>query len=335
MSTYNLKDKVAIVTGAGSGIGHVLAELLLQAGCSVVFADLSLRPEAARTVQEYHLPIEKKGPATLFHKTDVTDWTQLTDLWETTIETFGQIDIVANVAGIFDPPSSNFWKLPGIAPEAGDKADASPGSYKTISINYIAPVRLAQMAIDYWCRNTHVKGNFIAVSSMAAYMHSMENPLYTSSKAGLVSFIKSVGGLNDHLGIRISAVCPGVVDVSARLLFINFLVKPTDCGIREQTPLLRDKFGENPEDDGSSLTPRDCAEVIFRVLQESQWGRGSIVETSKVLTEHGSEVVVRDVPLEILYPASTSFGGLGSTIAEREGQLISQLQEKGNSRSFL
>ncbi|KAJ5462577.1 hypothetical protein N7475_007521 [Penicillium sp. IBT 31633x] len=215
MSAYNMKGKITIVTGAGSGIGHALAEILLQAGSNVVFADLSLRPEAALTVQAHPLSTDRYTPAALFHKTDVTNWAQLSDLWETTMKVFGQIDAIANVAGVYEPPSSNFWKPPGVSPESKDKSNACIGQYTTISINYIAPVRLAQMAIDYWCQNPHVKGNFLAVSSVAAYVHSLDSPLYMSSKAGLVSFIKSLGELNDHLGIRISAVCPGTVIVSS------------------------------------------------------------------------------------------------------------------------
>ncbi|KAJ5795305.1 hypothetical protein N7457_001904 [Penicillium paradoxum] len=312
MSTYNLKGKFAIVTGAGSGIGHALAELLLHSGCNVVFADISLRYAAAVTVSRYPL-FNKKGPAALFHKTDVTDWAQLSDLWNTTLKIFGQIDIVANVAGIYEPPSSNFWKLPGEAPESKDKPDASPGAYRTISTNYIAPIRLAQMAIDYWCQNSQVKGNYLAVASMAAYLHSMESPLYMSSKAGLVSFIKSLGELNDHLGIRISAVCPGVVI----------------------TPLLETKFRDKLEEDGRYLTAHECAGVILRVLKEPQWGRGSIVETNKVITDKGSQIAVREVPLEALYPSVPSFGGLGARITEGKRQLITHLQDKGIETSFL
>lgn len=219
MSAYDLNGKTTIVTGAGSGIGHALAEMLLQAGSNVVFADLNLRPEAELTVKTHSVSTGESGPVALFHKTDVTDWAQLSNLWKTTLRTFGQIDVVANIAGVYEPPSSNFWKPPGISPESKDIIDANHGQYATISINYIAPVRLAQMAIDYWCRNPHVKGNFLAVSSMAAYLHSMESPLYMSSKAGLVSFIKSLGELYDALGIRVSAVCPGVVLVSLKLPF--------------------------------------------------------------------------------------------------------------------
>jgi NAD(P)-dependent dehydrogenase (short-subunit alcohol dehydrogenase family) len=218
MSIYELKGKVAIVTGAGSGIGLAVAELLLAAGSLVVFADLSLQPAAELTLKKYSTSsTDKSSPVVIFHKTDVADWSQLNGLWETTLREFGQIDIIANIAGVYEPPFSDFWRPPGISPESKDQPDANPGSYATISINYVAPVRLAQLAIDYWCRN-QVKGNFVAVSSIAAYLHSMHTPLYMSSKAALVSFVKSLGELNDHFGFRFAAVCPGTVTVSANSL---------------------------------------------------------------------------------------------------------------------
>lgn len=97
-----MKNKVPIVTGAGSGIGNGVAELLLEEGCSVVFSDLSLQPAAESTIKQYLTSTDNKPPRAVFHKTDVADWSQLNDLWETTLKTFGKIDIVANVAGVYE-----------------------------------------------------------------------------------------------------------------------------------------------------------------------------------------------------------------------------------------
>ncbi|KAL6406321.1 uncharacterized protein AUP68_10494 [Ilyonectria robusta] len=113
MAAYDIKGKYAIVTGAGS---------------------------------------DATTPAD-FHKTDISDWGQIACLWKKTLETFGRIDIVVNGAGVYEPPSSTFWNAPGISPLAEDKVDASPGVYHTISVNTMGPIRLAQIAIDYWLEN--------------------------------------------------------------------------------------------------------------------------------------------------------------------------------------
>ena len=215
MSTYPVSGKVAIVTGAGSGIGHALSRLLLSAGCSVVFGDLKLRPEAEQTLAEYQYPASNPdSPSAIFHPTDVANWTHLTSLWDTAIKSFGRVDVVISVAGIYEPPSSSFWKPPGISLDSRDPADASTGQYTTFAVNQIAPIRLAQMAIDYWTQHREIQGNYLAVASMAAYLHSVETPFYMASKAALISFVKSLSSVRDLLGIRMSAVCPGPVLVS-------------------------------------------------------------------------------------------------------------------------
>ncbi|CAG8231532.1 unnamed protein product [Penicillium salamii] len=306
MSVYDFEGKVAIVTGAGSGIGHKVAELLLQAGCNVVFADLKLQPGAESTLQNHPLSSNERPVGAIFHKTDVTDWSQLNSLFEATLKVFGQVDIIANIAGVYDPPFSDFWKPPGVSPESRDAPDASPGSYCTISVNYIAPVRLAQLAIDYWCRNPQVKGNFLAVSSIAAFLHSLDTPLYMSSKAALVSFVKSLGELNDIFGIRVSAVCPGGVN----------------------TPLLAGMVGDENLDEGS-LTPQECAGVIIRVLSEPQWGRGSIVETLKKPEKSQYVVSVRDVDLEGFYPKMVATENILKKLGESHDTFIARLKDKG------
>jgi NAD(P)-dependent dehydrogenase (short-subunit alcohol dehydrogenase family) len=228
MSTYPLNGKYAIVTGAGSGIGHAVTKLLLSSGCSVMLADLKLRPEAYRTLEEYHSTTS--SVTAVFQPTDVSDWKQLTSLWEAAIQCFGRVDIVASVAGIYEPPSSNFWNPPGISAKSKDPVDASNGQYKTFAVNQVAPIRLAQMAIDYWTQHRDIQGNFLVVASISAYLHSIETPLYMASKAALVSFVKSLGGLQDLFGIRISAVCPGPVLVSLPAVFrapcFEHLTKP-------------------------------------------------------------------------------------------------------------
>jgi NAD(P)-dependent dehydrogenase (short-subunit alcohol dehydrogenase family) len=221
-TTYPVNGKVAIVTGAGSGIGHALTKLLLSGGCSVVLADLKLRPEAEQILDEYRHPASTPtSPSAVFQPTDVANWAHLTSLWETTIKLFSRVDIVVSVAGVYEPPSSSFWNPPGISPESQDQPDVSLGQYNTFAVNQIAPIRLAQMAMDYWTQHRDIQGNYLAVASMAAYLHSVETPFYMASKAALISFVKSLGPLHDLFGTRVSAVCPGPVLVRNQTLSLR------------------------------------------------------------------------------------------------------------------
>lgn len=195
-----------------SGISHALTEQLLEAGCSVMIADVRLTSEAEATLKKHANPAPG-APRLVFHETDMSDWAQISSLWETTLKKFPRIDIVVNGAGIYEPPSSTFWNAPGISPLAKDPVDAKVGQYMTFAVNTIGPIRLAQIAIDYWLENREVKGNLLWIASLGGYVHSLQTPMYFASKAAIVSMVRSFANLRKEFGIRNAAVCPGAVYV--------------------------------------------------------------------------------------------------------------------------
>ncbi|RYP17315.1 hypothetical protein DL765_004606 [Monosporascus sp. GIB2] len=298
---YEVKGKVAIVTGAGSGIGHALTELLLENGCSVMMADLKLRPEAEATLNKY-------SATARFQQTDIANWKDISKLWEATLAGFGRVDIVVNGAGIYEPPSSSFWNPPGVSSLAMDRADAEVGQYNTFAVNTIGPIRLAQIAFDYWLQKRgDVKGNLLWVSSVAAYVHQSLSPLYMASKAAIVSMAKCLGGLRQAVGIRSAAICPGAVDTP--------IFYPEYCHSRVQPGDLM-------------MTPRQCAEIALRIMTEPQYGDGNIIEAMLVGTKEDPTMNIREVPLESLYP---TVGPVGqeNRFVEVELKHIKKLQESG------
>lgn len=127
-SPFSVSGKTAIVTGAGSGgqrplclpnnpkptvvlanirryylsgINLSFAALLLSRDCNVVFADLSLRPEAEALVAKYS--DAASSPRAVFVKTDVTSWPALSNMFSTTLSEFGDVDIVCPGAGVYEP----------------------------------------------------------------------------------------------------------------------------------------------------------------------------------------------------------------------------------------
>lgn len=182
-----------------------------------MMADIKLRPEAQELLEKYTATDGSK-PAAYYHKTDVSDWAQILSLWKASVDKLGSIHIVCNGAGIYEPPSSTFWNAPGISPLAEDKPDANPGVYKTFSVNTMGPIRLAQIALEYWLENKQVKGNLLWIASLGGYVHSLHTPLYFASKAAIVSVVKSLADLRKEFGIRNAAICPGAVNVGGPLL---------------------------------------------------------------------------------------------------------------------
>ncbi|KAF4338408.1 15-hydroxyprostaglandin dehydrogenase [Fusarium beomiforme] len=306
MSAYDVKGKNAIVTGAGSGICLAFAKQLLENGCSVVIADLKLHPEAEALVNKWTATDPSK-PTVYFRRTDVSDWAQLSSLWDEALAKLGQVDIVCNGAGIYEPPSSNFWYPPGVSPLAEDKPDGNPGVYKTFSVDVLGPIRLAQIAMDYWLQNRNVQGNLLWVASIGGYLHLLQSPLYFASKAAIISFVKSLSTVRKLFGIRNAAICPGVVH--------SPIFHPEYC--RDRLP-----------PDTLALTPEQCANVMYQILTEEKYGDGNIIEAILIGNKEASSVNVREVPLEALYPTAIAEGSHDGIYAEEE-KLAKQLAEKG------
>ncbi|KAH6880365.1 hypothetical protein B0T10DRAFT_551603 [Thelonectria olida] len=306
--SYTVKGRFAVVTGGGSGISHALTRLLLHAGCSVMIADVRLRPEAEATIEEYpHPASEPKKPSAVFCKTDISDWTQISALWANALEKFGRVDIVVNGAGIYEPPSSTFWKPPGISALAEDPEDAQVGQYKSFAVNTVGPIRLAQIAVDYWQQHPDIQGNILFLASMGGYMHSIQTPLYFSSKAAIVSFVRSLGPLRKAIGVRNAAVCPGAV--------FTPIFEPEYCRDRLQAGDV-------------ALSAEQCADLMMRVLQEEQYGDGNIVEIMMIGSKEKQSVHVREVVLESLYPTVDPLNA-GTRFTTETQKFVQNLKEKG------
>lgn len=100
-----VKDKTALVTGAGSGVCLEFTKLLLSHGCNVVIADLCLTREA-----EEIIAAKNAGGRAVFIDTDVTNWRQLQASFDMALKEFGSLDIVCPGAGIFEPVSQQRFK---------------------------------------------------------------------------------------------------------------------------------------------------------------------------------------------------------------------------------
>ncbi|KAF5009049.1 hypothetical protein FDECE_4701 [Fusarium decemcellulare] len=273
MSTpsFSVSGKTAIVTGAGSGINLEFARILLEKKCNVVFADLSLRPEAKTLVTKY----EQKGssPRAIFVETDVTSWPALTRMFEVTLQEFGDFDIVCPGAGVYEPNWSNFYHPPG-SPESKDAVDS--GHYALLDINLTHPIRTTQLAISQWLHpraspksesptpavaSTGNPKRVIHVSSIAGQIPVFRAPMYGASKFGITGFVRCLADL-ESTGIRVSAVAPGVV----------------------RTPLWTEhpeKLEFVDESQDAWVTPYEVAEAMLSCVESPEHVGGTILEVGK------------------------------------------------------
>jgi NAD(P)-dependent dehydrogenase (short-subunit alcohol dehydrogenase family) len=245
-----------------------------------------------------------------FHKTDVTSWAHLSALWNKALSLFPRVDIVVPGAGIYDPPTSSFWYPPGVeGSPSKDAADAETGTYATISVNLIHPIRLAQLAIGYWTTNK-LSGSILFVGSVAGNIAGISTPFYYSSKAGLHNFVRSLKGLREKLGIRVMCIAPSIARVSSEVACVSSSPLTSSASIL-QTPLWELEHTKPQLPDSEHvLTAESVAEAMLNLCEDETYGDGEIVEMMEVGTADEPRPATRVIPNDLLYP-QVPISGMG------------------------
>lgn len=166
-----LVDKVAIVTGAGSGIGRATANIFAKEGAKVIVADI--KPSSGReTVEE----ISKNGGTAVQVVVDVSRASQVRRMIKTCITNFGKLDVLFNNAGI-EGPGGLLWKI------------------KEDDWNRVMDVNLKSVYLGCRYAIPHMKktgGSIINTASELGLVGSTNHPAYSASKGGVILLTRSL-----------------------------------------------------------------------------------------------------------------------------------------------
>ena len=186
-----LDGKTAVVTGAASGIGRAVAEVLAQAGAHVLVGDIDESNGAATAGA-----IRERGQGADFIRLDVTDPASIEDFRSKAYALKGQVDIVANVAGWgkiqpFVDNTPEFWR-------------------RVTDLNFLGPVAVSRAFLDPMIERG--AGKIVTVSSDAGRVGSLGEAVYSGAKGGAIAFTKGLAREMARFNINVNCVCPGPTD---------------------------------------------------------------------------------------------------------------------------
>ncbi len=186
----DLKDKIAIVTGAAQGIGKVIALGLAKCGADIAVSDIN-----EVSLNEAVKEIETLGRKAIAVKMDVSSLKDCEAMVKKTVETFGRIDLLVNNAGI-----TRDTVLLRMKEEQWDQV---------IQVNLKGTFNCTKAVIRSMFKQK--SGKIINISSVTGAMGNAGQANYASSKAAVMGFTKSIAREYAHCGITVNAVAPGFI----------------------------------------------------------------------------------------------------------------------------
>jgi 3-oxoacyl-[acyl-carrier protein] reductase len=188
LSAFDLSDRAAVVTGAGSGIGRATAQLLAAAGAGVVCGDIDL-PAAEKVAAG----IGEEGGKAVAQKADVSVKDDVDALVDRAVSEFGRLDVMCNIAGI---------AADGVIADATEEA-----LDRAISINVKGTIYGCQAAIRVM--TPQGSGSIINVSSAAIDAPAPKYGIYAMTKAAVAQITKTLALEVGRHGIRVNTIAPG------------------------------------------------------------------------------------------------------------------------------
>jgi NAD(P)-dependent dehydrogenase (short-subunit alcohol dehydrogenase family) len=232
----DLGGKVAVVTGAGSGIGRSTALLLARHGAKVHVADVNT--ERVRAVAT---EIEAAGGSASPHTLDVSDPGAVEDFAAGVFETDGAVDVLHNNAGIghggnIEATTADDWR-------------------RIIDVNLLGVAYGVQAFVPRMLRQGR-PASVVNTASQLGLMPSANTAPYCASKYGVVGLSEALNAELSKRGIHVSAICPGIIDTA---IVANSTVRGEMQGMHENLVGFYSKHGASPD---------EVAEAVLRAVEK-------------------------------------------------------------------
>jgi 3-oxoacyl-[acyl-carrier protein] reductase len=258
-----LQGQVAIVTGAGRGIGRATALELARLGADIAVAELDAGAGADKTAAL----VQDAGRRAVVIPTDVTKRDQLAAMVERTLAAFGRIDVLVNNAGIY---------------RAAPTLEVTEEHWDAImTINAKAVFFASQAVLPTMIAAK--QGSIVNLASMAGKIGSRTNLPYNASKAAVISITKSLALAHAADGVRVNCVCPGFVETD-----MWTMVAREQGAILNLTPEEFTKKRLETVPLGRMERPEDVAQVIgFLASPRAAYMTGQALSVDGGLVMHG------------------------------------------------
>lgn len=187
-----LKDKVAIITGAASGIGRAAAVLFAREGAALALADMQ-----AKALEQSLAMVKEVGGQAIIQRTNVSVEDEVKALVDLAVETYGRLDILCNNAGITGQL---------VGPEEWESSDW----LQVYSVNVLGAVYAIKHAAKHLIASQN--GAIVNTASVAGIRSGAGGNAYSASKGALINLTQTAACDLGQFNVRVNAVCPGLIE---------------------------------------------------------------------------------------------------------------------------